>query len=78
MALASASWCLAIGGFLAGTERGGKTICVNVYLFLLCQMFTAERKLVAMMCLCHRRLQIEELEARIALMPLLQAEHDRR
>lgn len=27
---------------------------------------------------CCRRLQIEELEARIALMPLLQAEHDRR
>uniref|UniRef100_A0AAX7U0G3 NADH dehydrogenase [ubiquinone] 1 alpha subcomplex subunit 13 n=1 Tax=Astatotilapia calliptera TaxID=8154 RepID=A0AAX7U0G3_ASTCA len=26
----------------------------------------------------RRRLQIEELEARIALMPLLQAEHDRR
>lgn len=25
-----------------------------------------------------RRLQIEEMEARIALMPLLQAEHDRR
>jgi hypothetical protein len=25
-----------------------------------------------------RRLQIEELEARVALMPLLQAEHDRR
>lgn len=27
---------------------------------------------------CHRRLQIEDLEARIALMPLLQAEKDRR
>ncbi|KAJ0058830.1 hypothetical protein NL108_000537, partial [Boleophthalmus pectinirostris] len=26
----------------------------------------------------RRRLQIEELEARIALMPLLQAEHDRK
>lgn len=26
----------------------------------------------------RRRLQIEEMEARIALMPLLQAEHDRR
>lgn len=28
--------------------------------------------------LCHRRLQIEEMEARIALMPLMQAEQDRR
>lgn len=28
--------------------------------------------------MCCRRLQIEELEARIALLPLLQAEHDRR
>lgn len=28
--------------------------------------------------LCRRRLQIEEMEARIALMPLMQAEQDRR
>uniref|UniRef100_A0A3B3QRR9 NADH dehydrogenase [ubiquinone] 1 alpha subcomplex subunit 13 n=1 Tax=Paramormyrops kingsleyae TaxID=1676925 RepID=A0A3B3QRR9_9TELE len=28
--------------------------------------------------MCCRRLQIEDLEARIALLPLLQAEHDRR
>lgn len=31
-----------------------------------------------MLLLSSRRMQIEELEARIALMPLMQAEHDRR
>lgn len=42
---------------------------------LACQRVRLELTAV---CLCRRRLQIEEMEARIALMPLMQAEQDRR
>lgn len=47
----------------------------DVVLLTVTPVCTAQSQTV---CACCRRLQIEELEARIALMPLLQAEHDRR
>lgn len=70
LALESASWCLDIGGFLNGTEREGESVedvemmsCVNLRLIS---------------SSCDRRLHIEDLETRIAMLPLLQAEQDRR
>lgn len=76
LVLALVSWCLVTGSSLGGTERGGEKMFCAFYCRTLV-LFPVKLKVESVFVYC-RRLQIEEMEARIAMMPLIQAEHDRR
>ena len=56
-ALASASWSSVTGGYLGGTERGGRKVLVIVLVIGVSLqsdyvMFTEKLRLVAMLCVC--------------------------
>lgn len=59
-----------------GEEVG--TFLVIVLLLFCSQSLKNQAETSVDLCFYRRRLQIEEMEARIAMMPLLQAEQDRR